>query len=86
MKPAIVGRVMPPRPFSPPVTSVQRNDDRIEHRGQRQRQQREVDAAPPQDQKPNASEARATIGDAHADRDRRIEPGKQVALELVAAA
>ena len=50
MKPSSVGRVMPPRPFSPPVTSVQRNDDRVEHRRQRQRQQREIDAAPAQDQ------------------------------------
>ena len=56
--PRTSGATMPPSPFSPPVTSVQRKATEIQHRGEREREQREVHAAPPQDQEAEAPRPR----------------------------
>ena len=49
------GAMTPPSPFSPPVTVGPAERDGIQHRGERERQQREIDAAPAQDQQAAAS-------------------------------
>ncbi len=43
-------RFSPPSPSSPPVTSRPAERDRVGGRREREREQREIDATPPQDQ------------------------------------